>query len=1259
MTKHRLQRKKPSLLALEARFMFDGAAVDTAIAVVDQAIDLAPSEPESASVTPDSVEQASLSHQAFQLTTGTAEPNARREIAFIDSSVQNWGSLVSGISTDVEIVLIDARGDGLTQMVNYLDKRTDIDAIHWLTHGQAGVAVLGDLNLDIAKVAERTSDLRKIGTSLTSEGDFLLYACDLAAGDVGLQLIGEIARVTGADVAASRDATGSATYGGNWVLESSIGTIETSSFAITDYDGVFALPGAHSNTTSGQVFIGGNYIEVGIQTNGKFGASPGPSGFLGRQAGLSAGIGMVGDADGFGVGTDLRVDYFLPGSPEEGFYAGYKIAGVPAFSKNFASSVTNTTLGDALGAQIIATLVSNLKITQDISFDVNDKFFKNVVTLENISLISLDSVRFMRSFDPDNTVDLSGSYSTINAVDRSIAAGDGVAVSSATSISGDNYYNISGNKQARIIYYSSDPRARGSFATSGLAPSNIYDANIYDSAHVKGDTATADAYISIAVDVGTLASGESTTFTYYTSLDNRDIESILGDIAAADNTTLTSITEDPVANSGETVSAIFDSAIAVTVVDNTNGVWQYSADGSTWLDFSATTGSSVDIATTARLLSTTYSIKFIPNADYNGSATISYRVWSGNGFTAGNTADASSGGGEFSSNAANAILNITAVNDAPVLGGALQTLAYTENNAATAIDTVITVSDVDTNTFNTGFIKAELTTNGALEDQLSVLHQGTGVGQIGVSGSTVSYAGTTIGTIDGSLNGVNNTALKITLNSNATTAATQALARVIAYRNTSEHPSILSRTLTFTFNDGGNTGSGGALETTHTATINVTRANDAPVNDVAPTISGGCRTYSSTLRQDGVLTANPGTWHDVDLSDPATTYRYQWQVADDAGGTNLADISGATSVNYTVTSADIGKYIRVKVFGSDGTVETIALSTYTQVTNQDPSAHGPLDNKEVTESQSLTYILPTGAFTDPDAEDTLYYSATLVSGAPLPGWLRFDPITRTFSGTPTGADAGTIRVKVTATDHGLNPVMLEFSINVLSLPPVAQSPVNKTDAPTQSTTATTVVKPADPNSGGQTREFLNEPSSTLNVNTVESVSLPNSELVNVPVTTQQVVSSIRVNNDTQRLTREEGFRILASSVAGQKVSLSLAHPMIDEFIKPNMQIKLIIPIDTFVHTDPNAIIRLEATMLDGQPLPAWLKFDALKGEFYGIVPNGIEGDIELKVKATDNFGQAVTTKFKIKVKAKNDNIVNFSGREGLSTQMAQVKATLR
>ena len=103
----------------------------------------------------------------------------------------------------------------------------------------------------------------------------------------------------------------------------------------------------------------------------------------------------------------------------------------------------------------------------------------------------------------------------------------------------------------------------------------------------------------------------------------------------------------------------------------------------------------------------------------------------------------------------------------------------------------------------------------------------------------------------------------------------------------------------------------------NTASIVVTAVNDAPINDVLPTVSGARRADGS-LRQDGVLTADPQLWHDVDAGDPAVTFRYQWEIADDASGTNLRIITGATASQYAIVAGDIGKYIRVTVYGSDG-----------------------------------------------------------------------------------------------------------------------------------------------------------------------------------------------------------------------------------------------------------------------------------------------------------------------------------------------------
>lgn len=74
----------------------------------------------------------------------------------------------------------------------------------------------------------------------------------------------------------------------------------------------------------------------------------------------------------------------------------------------------------------------------------------------------------------------------------------------------------------------------------------------------------------------------------------------------------------------------------------------------------------------------------------------------------------------------------------------------------------------------------------------------------------------------------------------------------------------------------------------------------APANTGAPTISG-------TAREGQTLTADNGTW-----SNSPTSFSYQWQRCANSGS-GCADISGATSKTYQLTSADVNHTVRVIV----------------------------------------------------------------------------------------------------------------------------------------------------------------------------------------------------------------------------------------------------------------------------------------------------------------------------------------------------------
>jgi hypothetical protein len=304
------------------------------------------------------------------------------------------------------------------------------------------------------------------------------------------------------------------------------------------------LPGARSVTNTA-VFLGGNYIELGIQPSGKFGSSQSkPVNFFGSPG--RSQIGMVSDFDGFDTGYDSTLDYFMPGSPEERWVVGYKIGVAKTTFSNAGTAIVDQSSGDVLKAQVTGGN-STVETKQIISFNVNDKFFKTTVTLKNISADTLDSLRYMRSFDPDNTVDRGGDYETHNEVLYTYAEDGKVAVSARTYNNSDPIYVATGSR-APILFYTDDARAKGS--VFGFANTDPYAASAYDTPRAKNDALEDDVAITIAFDLGVVNAGDSVELSYYTSLDERDFDEVIQSIQLAEATP----TPTPIATATPTIA---------------------------------------------------------------------------------------------------------------------------------------------------------------------------------------------------------------------------------------------------------------------------------------------------------------------------------------------------------------------------------------------------------------------------------------------------------------------------------------------------------------------------------------------------------------------------------------------------------------------------------------------------------------------------------------------------------------------------------
>lgn len=249
----------------------------------------------------------------------------------------------------------------------------------------------------------------------------------------------------------------------------------------------------------------------------------------------------------------------------------------------------------------------------------------------------------------------------------------------------------------------------------------------------------------------------------------------------------------------EDTSLVFGGPRAISIVDNdsstltitlsvTNGV--LSLGNVAGLTFSAGDGANDGTMTfsgsPAAIAAALKGLTYAPSQDYNGPATLSISAGDGNSTSLNTTVT----------------LNVTAVNDAPVIDSTASTpVAYTENDGATVVNATLTVSDVDSATLTGATVK--ITANFASgEDVLSFTSQG------GITGTYDAQTGV------------------LTLSGVASLADYEAVLRSVSYENTSNNPSNAPRTIEFQVDDGSSAHSTSNIVS---ATVNVSSANNAPV----------------------------------------------------------------------------------------------------------------------------------------------------------------------------------------------------------------------------------------------------------------------------------------------------------------------------------------------------------------------------------------------------------------------------------------------
>ena len=150
-----------------------------------------------------------------------------RSLVFIDSGVEDYESIAARVLPGQQLVILDSTKNGIEQITSELEKYAStngaIDSVQIISHGNSGSIQLGNTALDSNNIEQYKSQLEKWQTSLGPAADFMVYGCEVGAGE-GANFVDRFSQLTGADVAASTNLTGS---DGDWNLEYVKGQIET------------------------------------------------------------------------------------------------------------------------------------------------------------------------------------------------------------------------------------------------------------------------------------------------------------------------------------------------------------------------------------------------------------------------------------------------------------------------------------------------------------------------------------------------------------------------------------------------------------------------------------------------------------------------------------------------------------------------------------------------------------------------------------------------------------------------------------------------------------------------------------------------------------------------------------------------------------------------------------------------------------------------------------------------------------------------
>ena len=128
------------------------------------------------------------------------EPARVRHLVLADARLPDLPTLLHRLPSDVEVRLVHAHTDALSQIAQAAGRHSELSGLHVLGHGTAGRMLLGDQWLDARALEQAPAAMAIVATALADDAHVWLYGCRNAQGSAGARWLDAWAWATGAAV---------------------------------------------------------------------------------------------------------------------------------------------------------------------------------------------------------------------------------------------------------------------------------------------------------------------------------------------------------------------------------------------------------------------------------------------------------------------------------------------------------------------------------------------------------------------------------------------------------------------------------------------------------------------------------------------------------------------------------------------------------------------------------------------------------------------------------------------------------------------------------------------------------------------------------------------------------------------------------------------------------------------------------------------------------------------------------------------------